>query len=343
LFEDFSNDEPGGIILVKKGDKLVYQHAFGIADINTKEPIDVHTILNTGSISKTFVAYGILILEEMGLLSIEDEIGKYFPDFENKEIANQVKVKHLLSHSSGLPDIRNVRGNQEFFMTAKDAGNFNPIKKADKLKFQPGEKFEYSNPAFNGLALIIEKVSGKKWQDFIKEEIFIPSGMDESYITDGQYPDSGVAHAYYQYGDEWREYDYGEFPTFTAAGNGGVWCSISDLLKYESAIQHNVFLSQEGIDKSRSILESENWISTESSSRMGLSWFISAKDNPQNISGKDIIYHTGSQGGFRAFHISIPEEKILYVALFNRPVDYSTTLFKAGIEIIKANNWYNED
>ena len=77
------------------------------------------------------------------------------------------KIKHLLSHTSGLPDLRDIRNNRDFYLTAKDLGNFAPLKQVDKLNFQPGEKFSYSNPAYNGLALIIEKVTGKPWQNFI--------------------------------------------------------------------------------------------------------------------------------------------------------------------------------
>jgi len=145
-------------------------------------------VCNTGSISKTFVSNGILILEEQGLLLLEDEIKKYFDDFDNEQVAGIVKIKHLLSHTSGLSDLRNVRDNFEFYLTAKDKENFEPLKHADSLNFEPGEKFQYSNPAFNGLALIIEKLSKQKWQIFIEDNIFEPAGMTNSKITDGAYP-----------------------------------------------------------------------------------------------------------------------------------------------------------
>ena len=341
LFSSFSDTDPGGAVIVMKNDKLEFQQYFGVSDIQTKKPIDHHTIFNTGSISKTFVAYGILILEESGLLSAEDEIVKYFPDFINKEVVAGIKIKHLLSHASGLPDIRNVRSNEAFYLTAKDRGNFDPIKKVERLKFNPGEKFEYSNPAFNGLALIIEKVSGQKWQDFIKEKIFLPAGMTESYITDGSFPHTGVSHAYVMSAGHWQENDYGEVPTFAASGNGGVWSSIGDLMKYEMAIRKNKFISAKGIKKSREIVKFENWSDTYNSAKIGMSWFVTPKEDPNNTIGKEIIYHTGSQGGFRAFFISIPEEDILYAALFNRPVSNYNTIFDKGLEIIKNNNFFN--
>lgn len=339
LFKDFLSDEPGGAIIVKKGDKTIYLNSFGVADIETNTPIDEHTIFNTGSISKTFVAYGILILEEQGLLSTEDEIGKYFPDFENKEIAKKVKIKHLLNHTSGLPDRRHTDLHEEFYMTAKDAENWEPIKKARYLNFEPGERYEYSNPAFNGLALIIEQVSGMKWQDFIKEKIFLPSGMNESVITDGPYPESGVAHAYTRSGDAWVENDYGEFSTFAAAGNGGVWCSITDLAKYETAIQNHVFLSEDGINKSRTISNPGNAVLL--STKVGMSWFVFREEYKDNWIERDFVSHTGSQGGFRSFYIYIPSEKILYAILFNRPPKDIWHFYDGGLELIKKNNFYN--
>src|SRR5690606_1458398 len=158
--------------------------------------IDENTIFNTGSISKTFVSNGVLMLEEANLLSLEDSLYQYFEDFDQDDIAKKVKIKHLLSHTSGFPDSRKVDENFEFYLTAKDEENFQPIKHTEALNFEPGKEFDYSNPAFNGLALIIEKITMQKWQSFIHDKIFMPSGMTHSKITDGAYPNHGVAHAY---------------------------------------------------------------------------------------------------------------------------------------------------
>src|SRR5262245_58809849 len=100
--------EPGGAVLVLKDTAIIFAKGYGVADLVTKEPITTKTLFNLGSISKTFVANGILILQEEGKLSVEDSLIKYFPDFKNKEIAYKVKIKHLLTHTSGLPDNRQV-------------------------------------------------------------------------------------------------------------------------------------------------------------------------------------------------------------------------------------------
>jgi CubicO group peptidase (beta-lactamase class C family) len=308
----FKADEPGGAVLIEKDGKVIYEKGFGVEDITTKKPISNNTLFNVGSISKTFVAFGILQLAKENKLSIYDDIYKYFPDFKDSSIAKKIKIHHLLTHSSGLPDIRNVQEDSVFYLTAKDEENWAPIKKADSVEFQPGERFNYSNPAFNGLALIIEKVSGMKWQDYIKKNIMESAGMKNSTITDGPYPESGVSHGYLFDGKNYFEKDYGEEPTFAAAGNGGVWSSVEELWKYEQAIQKNVFLDSVWTKRSRTVYDLSNW-KDSIPPFIGLCWFIT-KTNNENMIG-----HTGSQGGFRADYVWLPKKKIFYVILCNTP------------------------
>ena len=308
----FKADEPGGAVLIAKDGKIIYEKGFGVEYVTNKKLIDNNTLFNVGSISKTFVAFGILQLAKENKLSIDDDIYKYFPDFKDSSIAKKIKIHHLLTHSSGLPDIRNVQGDSVFYLSAKDEENWAPIKKADSLEFQPGERFNYSNPAFNGLALIIEKVSGMKWQEYIKKIIMEPAGMKNSTITDGPYPESGVSHGYLFDGKNYFEKDYGEEPTFAASGNGGVWSSVNELWKYEQAIQKNVFLDSAWIKRSRTVYDLSNW-KDSIPPFIGLCWFIT-KTNNENMIG-----HTGSQGGFRADYAWLPGKKIFYVILCNTP------------------------
>ncbi len=340
LTAEFGADEPGGALLVMKGDSTVYTRCIGLADMVTREEITPNTLFNLGSISKTFVANGILILQEEGKLSLADPMSRYFPEFKSREIADAVTIAHLLSHTSGLPDNRPVSENPEFYITAKDYENFAPVMQAEKLDFSPGERYEYSNPAFNGLALIIEKVSGQRWQQFIADRIFRPSGMTASTITDGAHPQQGVAHAYEPANGQWVESDYGEFPTFPAAGNGGVWSSIAELPLYEKAIRQNLFLDKALTESSRSIYHPESWAET-TPPFIGYSWFIGEEQvlDARNDFGVRFIYHTGDQGGFRAFYFSIPEKDILYIGLFNRPPRNLNNIIFKGLTLLKENNW----
>lgn len=336
-------DAPGGSVLVKKRDNTVFIANYGVADIQTRERITEHTLFNTGSISKTFVANGILLLHQQGKLSIDDLILKYFPDFDHPELVKNVTIKHLLSHTSGIPDIRKIKEEKEFYLTAKDTQNFEPLKRVDSLHFQPGERFRYSNPVYNGLALIIDQVTGEPWQKFITENIYLPSGMVNSKLQDGPEPQTGVAHGYYFKEGQYHEYDYGEEPTFAASGNSGVWSSVTELAKYKKAIQNAVFLNKDLLEESRSAWKPKNW-NSKTEPFIGYSWYIGKdtflyKPNPYDVS---FVYHTGGNAGYRSYYIEIPEHDILIVALFNQPPTDLLRLINKTIDILQAHQWLQD-
>ena len=324
-------DEPGGAILVMKGDRVFFSQGYGVEDMSTKSKISTQTLFNLGSISKTFVANAILIFQSQGKLSVEDAMDKYFSDFKNKPIAQKVKIKHLLTHTSGLPDIRQTQKDPVFYLTAKDAENWYPVTQTDSLVFEPGTRYEYSNPAFNGLALIVEQVSGMKWQQFVKQNIFDPSGMPTSTITDGSHPESGVAHAYIKRNGKWIERDFGEEPTFAAAGNGGVWSSLEELAKYEQSLSKNIFLSDSVYTRSRTITPWPNW-EDSTPPFIGWSWFIGKTSD-----GLKTVGHTGSQGGFLCNYVTVPEKEILFVILCNTPRDVDGFTEFIANQLIKYN------
>lgn len=344
----FKDGEPGGAILLQQGEKVIVQESFGLADLETREKITGNTLFNIGSISKTFVAYAILILHERGMLELDDPLNKFFPDFKHDSLAGLITLEHLMTHSSGMPDVRGLKTNPKFFMTAKDPGNWAPMKQVDTLKFVPGSQWDYLNPSFNGLALIVEQVGGMPWQDFVRENIFEPSGMDQSDITDGPHPSSGVAHAYQRKdtlpGSPFIEYDYGEFVAFPAAGNGGVWSSVTDLAKYELAIHNHAFLGPELIRASRTLHRPETW-SAPYEPFMGYSWFLGQMTlvYPFKDLSVEIIHHTGSQGGFESLFIAAPEADIVFIALFNRHMENYYELVDKTVDLLEEYKWLMEE
>jgi CubicO group peptidase (beta-lactamase class C family) len=324
LFADMKADDPGGSFLIMKDGKELWSASYGLADIETGEEFSRKTVANIGSISKTFVAYGILILHQQGRLSLDDRISSYFPDFTNMEIAEKVRIIHLITHTSGLPDSRNVSEALDFYLTADDKQNFAPLKLTDTLEFEPGSNWNYSNPSYNGLALIIEQVTGTKWQEFVSESIFKPAGMKTSTITDGSWPDSGVAHGYRLVDKVWEEYDYGEYPTFNAAGNGGIWSSVDELIKYVEAMNECKFIDCETIALSKRVWEFPNWKASEPSTQ-GLCWVV---NNSSDTDKSLCIKHTGSQGGFRAHLMMYPDENIVVAWITNNSRTYSDQIRK---------------
>ncbi|MEO8819534.1 MAG: serine hydrolase domain-containing protein [Ginsengibacter sp.] len=330
----FKDNEPGGSVFIEQQNKILYSKSFGLSDLEKKIKYDANTVQNLGSISKTFVAYGILMLQKEGKLSIDDNLLKYFPDFKNKKIARQVTIKNLLTHTSGLPDSREIERDSIFYLTAKDEENWVPIKLTDTLNFEPGSDYEYSNPAYNGLALIIEKVSKMKWQDFIKKNIFEPAGMKNSKITDGAYPSANVAHGYRKINGHWEEYDYGEYPTFAASGNGGVWSSIEDLRKYVDAIKNCSFTDCNTITLSEEPWVPKNWKGL-TAPWTGLAWF----NHKSYLHGTNpdekytVIEHDGDQGGFRAHLIMIPEPDITIIWLTNNEKMITKPIWDVMLEL----------
>jgi CubicO group peptidase (beta-lactamase class C family) len=338
----FPADAPGIAVLIAKRGQTVYARGFGLADLNTREAITTRTLFNLGSLSKTFVANAILILQERGKLSVDDPLSKYFPGFKHPELAAKVKLRHLLTHTSGLPDIRPVEAQREFYLSARDAENWQPITQAEALEFEPGSEFDYSNPAFNALALVVEQVSGRKWQAFVHDEIFVPAGMTTSTITDGPHPERGVSHGYVRVGDEWKERDYGEEPTFAAAGNGGVWSSVEELALYERALHDARFLRASTIADSRTVKTFSNWANKEPP-RIGWSWFIVDVDDDgiccaDGGGGIHEIGHRGSQGGFRTNYFIVPDKDVLVVFLMNAPGDYDGVTSELQ-RWLKQMNW----
>lgn len=327
-----ADDQPGGAVLIMKDTTVIFSKGYGLANLGDNEKITTKTLFNIGSISKTFVSNGILILQAEGKLSVEDSLLKYFPGFRNKSIAERVKIKHLLTHTSGLPDNRRVSEDSVFYLTANDEQNWYPVTQTDTLEFEPGTDYHYSNPAFNALALIIEQVSGQKWQSFIDERIFTPSGMTSSTITDGAHPQSGVSHGYTKVAGQWREDDYGEEPTFCAAGNGGVWSSVEDLARYELALRNASFLDMPSIDSSAAIKRFSGW-KGEKPPFIGWSWFMDVTPG-----GLKVISHTGHQGGFAAYYISVPSKKVFIAVLYNAP--YDVYRFREALtDLLEQNDW----
>ena len=329
----FKDNEPGGSVFIQKGNQTLYSKSFGLADLNTKKKFTNQTVSNIGSLSKTFVAYGILILQNQGKLSIEDSIIKFFPNFKNKELARKIKVKHLLTHTSGLPDNRNVEKDSIYYLTAKDWENFKPLLQTDTLEFEQGSQWNYSNPAYNGLALIIEKVSKMKWQKFIWKNIFLPAKMKNSKITDGDFPNKNIAHSYRKIGDKFEEYDYGEYPTFCASGNGGVWSSVSDLRKYILALNNCSFTDCSTIESSKKNWRPENWESTNEPVH-SMVWFVHRGIFDGFGNEKcEVIEHSGDQAGFKSHLILIPAKDITIIWLTNNNLFITGTIRKILLEL----------
>ena len=173
--KDFS-----GVVLVAKEDSIIWHKAYGYANMEHEAENQLNTKFNIASITKMITAVGILKLYDSGKLSLETSIGKYLPDYPNEEVKNKVTIHQLLTHTSGLNNFYQVNFLETDKLKYNTTDDFLPLFADNALLSEPGEKYHYSASGFVVLGLIIEKVSGQNYYDYIREKIFEPAGMGNS-------------------------------------------------------------------------------------------------------------------------------------------------------------------
>jgi CubicO group peptidase (beta-lactamase class C family) len=179
------NDEkkPGLLLCIVKKDSVLYDNGLGFADLDTKRMVDKQTLFRMGSITKTFTSMAILSLAAEGKIKLTDEIKKIAPEiiFENSwEATNPVRIIHLLEHTAGFDD---VHFKAIYNPKSKDFSSLDAVKvNSNSLisRWQPGERYSYSNPGYAILGYLIEKYSGKPWNEYIKEKLLLPLGMNHT-------------------------------------------------------------------------------------------------------------------------------------------------------------------
>ena len=280
LFYCYDNGIFNGTILLADDGKRIYEKAFGFADVKTREPLNTTSRFYLASVSKQFTTMGVMILKEQGKLSYEDNLNKYFPEF--KSYAELVTIRNLMTHTSGIQDHFDL-GAYKPGLTNRDVLNL--LVAQDSLLFKPGDKFSYSNGGFVLLALIVEKVSGEPFHEFVRKNIFQPVGMDSSLVYDESQPRiPGRAVGFNMFGDE---DDYNILTT----GAGGIYSNIEDLFKWDQALYTDKLISSETLQEAYTTFKLNN----DSLSNYGFGWALSFGEEGQTVS------HTGGLSGFRTY------------------------------------------
>ncbi len=178
LFSRYKPNNPGCQLSISRNGKIVYSNAWGLADIERHVPYTAGTVTEAGSITKQFTSAAILLLEQQGKLSLDDDVRKYLPELPNYGAV--IKLKHLLHHTSGIREWSDLEAITGWPRTTKAYTNedvFDMLCRQEKLNNLPGAEYIYSNSNYLLLTIIIERVSGMKLADFTKEYIFKPAGM----------------------------------------------------------------------------------------------------------------------------------------------------------------------
>ena len=323
-------DEPGAAVLILKGDSIIFNKGFGLADIETQTPVTGNTFFNIASVSKQFSGVGLMMLQQEGKLSLDDNVHTFFPAFK-APFFKEITLRHLLSHTSGIPDSR-PRSDRHFVLTATDKESYAYLEHLKALNFAPGTAYEYMNPTFQLIYTIIEQCSGQSFDDFMRERIFLPAGMEETtyFEADKQIP--GMAHGYMPQAEGgFTKYDYGEASFFATKADGGIYTSVEEFVLWEKALRNNILISKELKEDAHSVKID---IPDMPYTGYGYGWFIEEKPGfPKKV------FHTGDNGGFQIYAGRFPEQQILVLIFATRnDKDREATVEKVD-QIIKRAGW----
>jgi len=310
LLRTYYNDStPGAAVLISVNKKTFFDEAYGLADLQAKERTGIHTNFNIGSLTKQFTAFCIVDLAAKKQLSLEDKIIKYFPSF-SKKVGNLVSIRQLLSHSSGILDHYSFTDTTRI-RHATDKDVLEPIQHIDSTYFTPGTRYRYSNTAYCLLALIIEKISGKSYADYVDQEIFKRLQMQQTTVFAPGKPivEQAVGYVYDSSKKTFSKLDADEAIFFSTEGDGGVYTSISDYDRWWQFLQDTT-------SKYAAVVEAVRTphlaVQPETKLFYGYGWFVS------NLDTARVVYHTGSNGGFRAIVFSIPSQNYMVTIFSNR-------------------------
>ena len=324
-------DQPGAAVLIMKDEEIIFEKGYGIADMEKMTPIDGNTFFNIASVSKQFSSIALLMLAQDGKLSLDDTVSEWFPEFES-ELLQKITLKHLLSHTSGIPDARD-RSDKHFVTTAIDTTSYQYIGKLEKLNFEPGTAYEYMNPTYQLMYTIIERASGENFDYFMRNRIFDVAGMEKAtYFEEGKViPNMSHGYLLNDESGEYEEFDYGEESFFATKADGGLYTSVKEFCKWELALRNNILVSENlKIEAHTPKIKIDDIPYTS----YGYGWFIEEKPGfPTKI------YHTGDNGGFQIYAGRYPEKNILYLFFSNRnDRDREATAEKVDA-ILKKEGW----
>ncbi len=292
-----------GAALVAKGGTVLIEKGFGYADRETKRAQTTGTVFSIGSITKQFTAAAIMKLESTGKLSLEDPISKYFADAPADKA--RITIHQLLTHTAGFPgaigdDYENV-----------DAAEFARLAFAEPLLGPPGQQYEYSNVGYSLLGIIVEKIGGLGYEQFLRENLWLPAGMKHTgYVLPG-FKKEQLATGYRD-GKRWgtamdRPW-LPDGPGWHLRANGGVLSTIGDMHLWYKALKNNVVLPKTATDKMFAPQVAEG---PRGLSHYGYGWTI------QQMDGRKIIWHNGGNGVYNANMTIDPVEDMCVILTSN--------------------------
>ena len=306
-----STNAPGAAVLVVRNGRTVFRRGYGVTDLRTLRKIDERTNFRLASFTKQFTAACIMLLVRDGKLHYDDHLTDLFPEFP--AYGKAITVRNLLNHTSGLPDYEDILMEQypntpkEKIPQILDAGVLKLLEQQTSGKFPAGAKWEYSNSGYAVLAMIVQKVSGKPFGQFLEERIFTPLKMTNTLAYEkGKNEVTNRAYGHTQKGNGWQETD--QSATSAVLGDGGIYSSLDDLAKWDRAIRdYTLFTAAEMQPALTPVQPREASVVS-----YGFGWFL----DPHH--GRKRMFHDGETVGFRTTIQRFPDDGLTIIVLANR-------------------------
>jgi CubicO group peptidase (beta-lactamase class C family) len=323
----FGNRPFNGSILVAKNGEVIFEKYSGFWNPHLRrDSISPSTPFHLASVSKTFTAMAIMKMQEQEKLKITDSVSKYLPGFPLKGVT----IKTLLNHRSGIPNyvhyMERLGWDRKKFVTNKDVLDFIVARHKDIQINQPDRRFSYSNTNFALLALIIEKISGLPFPEYMKTTIFEPLGMHDTYVF--TMSDSArFLHSYFSSGREYA-FDYLD----QVYGDKNVYSTVRDMLKWDQALYGGTFFTRETLDSAFCGYSFEK----PGINNYGLGWRMFLLKN-----GKKFVYHNGWWHGNRTAFYRMPDDKVTIIAFSNN--DFTKVYSSKKLADIFGNYFKNPE
>jgi CubicO group peptidase (beta-lactamase class C family) len=291
---------PGVSLAVVKDGKPLIVKGYGFANVEHQVPVKPETIFQSGSIGKQFTAMAVMLLVEEGKIGLDEKISKYLG--EVPEAWSNVTVRHLLSHTGGFTDY------PRDFDFRKDYSEDDLLKRAKEVPtaFAPGEKWAYSNLGYVTLGVIINKVSGKFYGDFLKERVFTPLGMTTARVISEADIVPNRASGYVLRDGEIKNQPWVS-PSLNTTADGALYLTVHDMIKWDEALASGKLIDKAGYDAMWSPIK----LNDGRAHPYGFGWML------RTVNGKRVIEHGGAWQGFKAHIARYPDNKLTVLVFAN--------------------------
>jgi len=308
-----------GSALVARDGRILYQHAFGYANLEWKIPNDLQTKFEIGSMTKQFTALLVLQFVNEGKIKLDGLLSDYLP-YYRKDIGNRVTIRQLLSHTSGIPNFISAPGflDGAASRTAYGVKDFAQKYCSGDLEFEPGTRFHYSNSGYFLLGAILEQVSGSSYEQLLKDRIFMPVGMKDSGYAHSETIIPHRASGYERSSSGLQNARFYDMSIPFAAG--ALYSTVGDLLLWDQALYGDRLIPA----NLRDLLFKPN------PENYGFGWGILIPKPGAPNAGETVLMHGGAIFGFQSLIERIPKQKALIVLLDNTD---SPKLLEIALEI----------